>query len=92
MILRPWKARSIVLRKFNYPELAPSDAYKAVLLCDAAIDGGSRRVDVLLHFTMATWQKKSSNMEVSIRLQTSGTRNWTRLKDEKVKSALSIGH
>lgn len=42
----------------RYPELAASDAYKALLLCNAAIGGGPRREDVLLHFGMATWQKK----------------------------------
>jgi hypothetical protein len=53
-----WKARSIVLLKLSYPELAASDAYKGILLCNAAIDNGSRREDVLLHFGIANWQKR----------------------------------
>lgn len=55
-----WKARSIVLLKLSYPELAASDAYKGILLCNAAIDNGSCKQDVFLHFRVATWQKKTS--------------------------------
>jgi hypothetical protein len=31
-----WKARRFILRKLHYPELATSDAYKSILLYNAA--------------------------------------------------------
>jgi hypothetical protein len=47
-----------VLYQLWFPELAISDAYKGILLCNAAINNEARRQDVLLHFGIATWQKK----------------------------------
>jgi len=41
-----------------FPELAISDAYKGILLCNAVIDNGARCKDVLLHFGIAAWLKK----------------------------------
>jgi hypothetical protein len=55
-----WKARSVTLQKLLYPELAAADAYKGILLCNASIDNGPHCENILLHFGVATWQKKIS--------------------------------
>ncbi|KAE9378919.1 hypothetical protein N431DRAFT_499614 [Stipitochalara longipes BDJ] len=53
-----WKARSNILYQLWFPELAISDAYKGISLCNAAINNDTRCQDVLLHFGVAAWRKR----------------------------------
>jgi hypothetical protein len=51
-----WTVRSTVFRTLGYPELACSDAWKAILLCNAAIEGGDHQTDAVRHHSLTIWQ------------------------------------
>src|SRR5882757_1833916 len=46
---------SCTIQNWQHPTLT-----KGILLCNAAVNNDPRHQDVLLHFGIATWQKKSN--------------------------------